>query len=185
MLMLLRTSAGKDMVKVLMVAGKSGNLHAPQKDSIPRQRVPAPPPHVLKSRRGTNLANVLTASVFCTNDLQHFCNCTVESQEQWIALLKSYKDVRYRKFTPAYEEVPDILERLCAIKSGRCSSSQQKEKRAKQSQDIADSKSNSTTASPQRRSVVDVNSQKAKLSCHLMVWLRCHSQRRLFVILES
>lgn len=126
MLILLRTSAGKDMVKVLMIAGKSGNLHAPQKDSIPRQRVPAPPPHVLKSRRGTYLANVLTASVFCTNDSQHFCNFTVESQEQWIALLESHKDVRYREFTPAYEEAPDVLERLRTIISSSTGTSTQR-----------------------------------------------------------
>ncbi|KAH0401762.1 putative monocarboxylate transporter, partial [Aureobasidium melanogenum] len=157
MLILLRTSAGKDMVKVLMIAGKSGNLPAPQKDSIPRQRVPAPPPHVLKSRRGTYLANVLTASVFCTNDSQHFCNFTVESQEQWIALLESYKDVKYRKFTPAYEEVPDVLERLRASKSGRCSKS------AKQSQNVADSKSSSTGTSTQRHPLANVDSHKPML----------------------
>ncbi|KAH0355916.1 putative monocarboxylate transporter, partial [Aureobasidium melanogenum] len=109
---------------------------------------PAPPPHVLRSRRATYLANVLTASVLCINDSQHFCNFTVESREQWIALLESYKDVRYRKFTPAYEKVPDILERLRAIKSGRCPNS---------------NKPDSTTASPRRHPLANVNSHKLKL----------------------
>ncbi|KAG9697509.1 hypothetical protein KCU95_g3630, partial [Aureobasidium melanogenum] len=112
--LLKKISAGKDTGEVLMTAGKNGNLHASQKDQIPRQRVPAPPPHVLISRRETYIANVLTASISCTNDSQHFHEFTVESQEQWIALLESYKDVGFRKFTPAYEEVPDILERLRA-----------------------------------------------------------------------
>ncbi|KAG9842406.1 putative monocarboxylate transporter, partial [Aureobasidium melanogenum] len=151
---------------------KNGNFHASQKDSIPRQRVPAPPPHVLRSRRATYLANVLTASVFCTNDSQHSCNFTVESQEQWIALLESYKDVKYRKFTPAYTKVPDILEKLRAIKSGRCSSSKyNKEKRVKRSQDIADSKPNSTTASPQRHPLANVNPHKSKLPSEVMTSL--------------
>ncbi|KAG9656800.1 hypothetical protein KCU64_g5624, partial [Aureobasidium melanogenum] len=113
--------------------GKNGNLHASQKDLIARQLFPALPPRVLRSRRATYLANVLTASVFCINDSQHFCDLTVESQEQWTALLESYK-LKYNK-----------------------------EKRAKQSQDIADSKLNSTTASPRRHPLADVNSHKLKL----------------------
>ncbi|KAG9586619.1 putative monocarboxylate transporter, partial [Aureobasidium melanogenum] len=144
--------------------GKNGNLHASQKDLIARQLFPAPPPHVLRSRRATYLANVLTASVFCINDSQHFCDFTVESQEQWIALLESYKGVRHRKFTPACEKVPDILERHHVIKSGRCPKSKyNKEKRAKQSQDIADSKPNSTIVSPQRHPLANVNSHEPML----------------------
>ncbi|KAG9691366.1 putative monocarboxylate transporter, partial [Aureobasidium melanogenum] len=151
-----KTSVGRDTVEVLIIAGKNGNLHASQKDRILRQQVPAPPPHVLKSRRETYFANVLTASIFCIDDSQHFCNFTVESQEQWIALLESYKDVRYRKFTPAYEEVLGILERLYAVMSGRCSSPRSlKEKRVKQSQNITDKKSSSIAASPQRHPKVN------------------------------
>ncbi|KAH0261378.1 hypothetical protein KCU91_g14052, partial [Aureobasidium melanogenum] len=125
--------------------GKNGNLHASQKDLIARQLFPAPP-HVLRSRRATYLANVLTASVFCINDSQHFCDFTVESQEQWIALLESYKG------------------RLHVIKSGRCPKSKyNREKRAKQSQDIADSKPNSTIVSPQRHPLANVNSHEPML----------------------
>lgn len=141
---------------MLITAGKNGNLNASQKDRIPRQRVPAPPPHVLKSRRETYFANVLTASIFCIDDSQHFCNFAVESQEQWIALLESYKDVRYRKFTPAYEEVPGILEKFYAVMSGRCSSPKsKKEKRVKQSQNITNKKTSSIAASPQRHPKVN------------------------------
>ncbi|KAH0365148.1 putative monocarboxylate transporter, partial [Aureobasidium melanogenum] len=119
MLISLETGAGKDTIEVLTTAGKNENLRANQNNQTLRQRVPAPPPHALKSRRATYFANVLTASVFCVNNSQHFCNFTVKSEKQWIALLESYKDVRYRKFTPAYEEVAGTLGRLYASMSGR------------------------------------------------------------------
>ncbi|KAG9841391.1 hypothetical protein KCU98_g8857, partial [Aureobasidium melanogenum] len=62
------------------------------------------------------------------------------------------------------DEVPDILERLRAIKSGRCSSSKHnKEKRVKQSQNIADSKSSSTDASAQCRLLAKFDSHKPML----------------------
>lgn len=164
MLVMLQPTTEKETGEMLMTAGKHETSRASEKDQIPRQRVPAPPPHVLQSRRAAHFANVLTASIFCTNNSQQFRNFTVEGQEQWIALLESYKDVRYRKFTPAYEEVPDILERLRAAISGRCSSSKSNnEKHVKQSQDTVNSPSSSTAALPQRRPLVNVNSHKPKL----------------------
>ncbi|KEQ61980.1 uncharacterized protein M437DRAFT_85410 [Aureobasidium melanogenum CBS 110374] len=141
--------------------GKNENLCATQKDQTLRQQVPAPPLHVLTSRRATYFANVLTASIFCINNSQHFCNFTVESQEQWTALLESYKDVRYRKFTPAYEEVPDILERLRTIKFVHCSSANSnEEKHVEQSHNIANSNSIPSVASTQRRAKAKVNSHQ-------------------------
>lgn len=76
------------------------------------QCTPAPPPHVLGSSRDEYIANIFTACGFSHNDSQHFRNLTVESQEQWIGLLESYQNKKFREFTPGYEELPEILEKL-------------------------------------------------------------------------
>jgi hypothetical protein len=68
----------------------------------------------------------------------------VESQSQWIELLEKYQDKRYKNFTPAYEEVPEILEKLRSVITGQSAGSQNKEKRRKQSEDVT----NSRMASP-------------------------------------
>lgn len=142
-----------------MVAGRGGNMHVCQKDRIPRQRVPAPPPHALSNSRETYLANILTASVFCANDLQRFRKFTVESQKQWMALLESYQDIKYREFTPGYEEVPEILEKLRAVLSDRYASSQPSKKRAKQPQKNVHSKFALPVTSTHSRPYASVNSK--------------------------
>lgn len=134
-------------------------MHVCQKYRIPRQRVPASPPHALSNSRETYLANILTASVFCANDLQRFRKFTMESQKQWIALLESYQDIKYRDFTPGYEEVPDILEKLRAVISDRYASSQPSKKPANQPQKDVDSKSVPTVTSSHRRPYASVNSK--------------------------
>lgn len=121
-----------------------------------RQRNPAPPPHVLGSSRDRYIANIFTACGFSHNDSQHFRNFTVESQEQWIALLESYKDKEFRVFTPGYEELPEILERLRAAMSSHQSGSRKSQSqtitstlRPTQSQPRSSDKSHRTTQPPE------------------------------------
>jgi len=116
-----------------------------------RQRIPAPPPHVLGSSRDNYIANIFTACGFSHNDSQHFRDFTVESQEQWIGLLESYRTLRFRKFTPGYEELPEILENLRAVMSSHQSGSQRKGNRETQSQDNTDHNLNSTFLSIQHQ----------------------------------
>lgn len=116
-----------------------------------RQRIPAPPPNVLGSSRDRSIANIFTACGFSHNDSQYFRNFTVESQEQWIALLESYQNKRFRDFTPGYEELPEILEKLRAVMSSHQSGSQQKERPKTQLPDDTDRKLTSTSLSTQNQ----------------------------------
>jgi len=107
-------------------------LHKPNHNL--RQRTSAPPRHVIKSNRETYTTNILTASNFSHNNSQHFLNFTIESQNQWIKLLESYKDKKYQSSTPGYEEVAEILEKLCAVML-----SQSRKKCREQTRDVSGS----------------------------------------------
>jgi hypothetical protein len=76
----------------------------------------------------------------------------VEGQSQWIELLEKYQDKRYQNFTPAYEEVPEILEKLRSVITGQSAGSQSKEKRRKQSEDVTNSRISSTVLRTEKQS---------------------------------
>jgi hypothetical protein len=117
---------------------------------------------VLRSSRDTYYANVLTACGFSHNDSQHFRTFTLESQTQWIELLDTYQDKRYRNLTPAYEEVPEILEKLRSVMSSCHPGSQSKEKRSEQSEDVINSKLSSSVLRTQSQPCYREESRRTK-----------------------